>query len=119
MNNIRPVSDLRNNFAEISRILHDENKPVVLTKNGYADMVVLSPEAYEKLLLESEFLIPNLDPTCYYEFRNGKPRKITEDELVETLIKSMADIDAGNTIDADEVFADIRKRMENKRANNV
>ena len=54
MPQIRPVSDLRNNFAEISRIVHETSEPVFLTKNGYGDMVVMSFEAYEKLQFESE-----------------------------------------------------------------
>lgn len=54
MKMIRPVSDLRNNFADISRTVHETAKPVFLTKNGYGDMVVLSMEAYESLQLESE-----------------------------------------------------------------
>ena len=51
---IRPVSDLRNNFAEISKIVHDTAQPVFLTKNGYGDMVVLSMEAFQKMQFESE-----------------------------------------------------------------
>ena len=51
---IRPVSDLRNNFADISRAVHETAKPVFLTKNGYGDMVVMSMEAYEGLRFESE-----------------------------------------------------------------
>lgn len=51
---IRPVSDLRNNFADISRTVHETSQPVFLTKNGYGDMVVLSMEAFEKLQFESE-----------------------------------------------------------------
>ena len=54
MNMIRPVSDLRNNFADISRTVHETAQPVFLTKNGYGDRVVLSMEAYENLQLESE-----------------------------------------------------------------
>ena len=54
MKMIRPVSDLRNNFAEISKTVHETAKPVFLTKNGYGDMVVLSMEAYEALQFESE-----------------------------------------------------------------
>lgn len=54
MKMIRPVSDLRNNFAEISKIVHETAKPVILTKNGYGDMVVLSMEAFESLQFESE-----------------------------------------------------------------
>ena len=51
---IRPVSDLRNNFANISRTVHETAKPVFLTQNGYGDMVVMSMEAYESMRFESE-----------------------------------------------------------------
>ncbi len=54
MKMIRPVSDLRNNFADISRTVHETGKPVFLTKNGYGDMVVLSMESFEALQFESE-----------------------------------------------------------------
>ena len=54
MNMIRPVSDLRNNFADISKTVHETAKPVFLTKNGYGDMVVMSIEAFESLQIESE-----------------------------------------------------------------
>lgn len=54
MNMIRPVSDLRNNFAEISKTVHETAKPVFLTKNGFGDMVVLSMEAYQNLQFDSE-----------------------------------------------------------------
>lgn len=55
MNNaIRPVSDLRNNFADISKTVHETGKPVFLTKNGFGDMVVLSMDAYENMQFESE-----------------------------------------------------------------
>ena len=54
MNMIRPVSDLRNNFADISKTVHETSQPVFLTKNGYGDMVVLSMEAYESLQFDSE-----------------------------------------------------------------
>ena len=49
MNMIRP-----NNFAEISKTVHETAQPVFLTKNGYGDMVVLSMEAFENLQFESE-----------------------------------------------------------------
>jgi prevent-host-death family protein len=47
MPQIRPISDLRNNFTEISRIVHESGEPVFLTKNGYGDMVVMSVEQFE------------------------------------------------------------------------
>ena len=61
MNSIRPVSDLRNNFADISRTVHESGQPVFLTKNGYGDMVVLSMEAFENLQLESEIYFKLLE----------------------------------------------------------
>jgi prevent-host-death family protein len=45
---IRPVSDLRNKFPDIEKIVNT-GEPVYLTKNGYGSMVVLSLEAYSKL----------------------------------------------------------------------
>ena len=54
MRHIRPISDLRNNFAEISKIVHESTEPVFLTKNGHGEMVVMSFEAYERLNFESE-----------------------------------------------------------------
>ena len=54
MNMIRPVSDLRNNFAEISKIVHETAQPVFLTKNGYGNMVILSMEAFQNMQFESE-----------------------------------------------------------------
>nr|WP_321308108.1 type II toxin-antitoxin system Phd/YefM family antitoxin [uncultured Sphaerochaeta sp.] len=51
---IRPVSDLRNNFSEISRVVHETQQPIILTRQGYGDMVVLSMEAYEDMRYDSE-----------------------------------------------------------------
>ncbi len=44
---IKPISDLRNNFNEISDIVHKEKEPVFITKNGQGDMVVMSIESYD------------------------------------------------------------------------
>lgn len=54
MEKIRPVSDLRNHFATISKEVHETGEPVFLTKNGYGDMVVMSYEAYQKFQFDSE-----------------------------------------------------------------
>ena len=52
MPQIRPVSDLRNNFADISRTVHETRESVILTKNGYGDMVVMSYEEYQSIQYE-------------------------------------------------------------------
>ena len=48
MPNIRPISDLRNNAAEISDFCRQTREPVYITRNGSGDMVVLSIEEYER-----------------------------------------------------------------------
>lgn len=37
MAQIRPCADLRNNYNEISKICHETNEPVYITKNGFSD----------------------------------------------------------------------------------
>ena len=57
---IRPVSDLRNNFSAIEQIVNT-GSPVYLTKNGYGTMVVLSLEAYGKLVDQVEMALDTAD----------------------------------------------------------
>jgi len=45
---IKPISDLRNRFNEISKICHKEGEPIYITKNGVGDLVVMSLARYEK-----------------------------------------------------------------------
>lgn len=47
---IRPSSDLRNKYVEISDFCHKYNEPVYITKNGQGDLAVMSIETYEKLV---------------------------------------------------------------------
>lgn len=53
MPQIRPVTDLRNT-NEISELCHAKNEPIFITKNGYGDLVVMSIEAYDKLIGNNE-----------------------------------------------------------------
>ena len=50
MPSIRPSSDLRNNYNEISKFCHQYNEPVYITKNGQGDLAVMSIETYELLV---------------------------------------------------------------------
>lgn len=47
---IRPSSDLRNNYNEISQFCHQYNEPVYITKNGQGDLAVMSIETFERLV---------------------------------------------------------------------
>lgn len=55
MAEIRPSSDLRNRYNEISDFCHQYNEPVFITKNGKGDLVVLSNDDYERLCGKYEF----------------------------------------------------------------
>ena len=46
---IRPSSDLRNKYNEISAFCNTSSEPVFITKNGTGDLVVLSNAEYERL----------------------------------------------------------------------
>ena len=46
---IRPISDLRNKFNEITEICHTQDEPVFITRNGEGDLVVMSLAHYERL----------------------------------------------------------------------
>lgn len=50
MPEIRPSSDLRNNYNEVSAFCHNYSEPVYITKNGEGDLAVMSIETYEKLV---------------------------------------------------------------------
>lgn len=53
MPSIRPISDLRNHFAEITHDVQTSKEPVFLTKNGVGTLVVMSMECYEEHQYES------------------------------------------------------------------
>lgn len=53
MPSIRPISDLRNHFAEITKEVQESREPVFLTKNGVGSIVVMSMDCYEENRYES------------------------------------------------------------------
>ncbi len=57
MSQIRPISDLRNKFAYISQKVHENHDPIYLTKNGTADMVLMSALAFEKIKIDTEICV--------------------------------------------------------------
>lgn len=88
MATIRPSSDLRNNYNEISEFCHRYNEPVFLTKNGTGDLVVLSNAEYERL--------------C------GR------NELHRLLDDGLASMREGGGMPAEEVFAELERKFEHE-----
>ena len=45
---IKPSTTLRNDYATISDLAHEEGEPIFITKNGEGDLVVMSIDAFER-----------------------------------------------------------------------
>jgi prevent-host-death family protein len=65
---IRPVSDLRNNFAEIETEAK-KGGPIYLTKNGYGSMVVMDIEEYARLTDDIELKLDVADMAAKFSKR--------------------------------------------------
>ena len=78
MLNIRPVSDLRNKYPEIEETVLTVGEPVILTKNGYGSMVVMSLEMYSELTDETEKKLKEADI-----YARTNPTRLTGEEVFE------------------------------------
>lgn len=96
MPKIRPVSDLRNNFADISKIVHETSEPVFLTKNGYGDMVVMSIETFERFQYENEVYLKLKEAELEAETNN---KRYSHDEIFKELRTKV-----NNKVDSDNVW---------------
>lgn len=84
--NIRPISKCQSNFNEIAELCRNEREPVIITKNGYADLVLMRAGDYE--------------------------RQLARLELYDKLAAAQKQIDAGlPLIDHAALFAELRKKL--------
>lgn len=49
MPKIKPISDIQNNFDDLSELVHFCEEPVFLTENNSVEMVIMSIETYERM----------------------------------------------------------------------
>jgi PHD/YefM family antitoxin component YafN of YafNO toxin-antitoxin module len=56
MKTIRPSSDIRNHYQEISNQAKTERIPIYITVNGVGDTVVLNQQVYEEIVAELDLL---------------------------------------------------------------
>lgn len=58
---IKPSTTIRQDYNGFSKICHELDEPVVLTRNGEADLVVMSHEAFRRMeariKLQSKLLV--------------------------------------------------------------
>ena len=84
MPQIIPIKELRNT-NEISRICHEKDEPIFVTKNGYGDMVLMSMETYE--------------------------RNMARVDLLNRIAEGEEDIQQGNLLESDSVLKSLREEF--------
>ncbi len=90
MEAIRPSSDLRNHYSDISKQCREERNPVIITVNGRGDTAVLGIQQYYQMKAELE--------------------------LLRTLSEAENDVVNGRVAPMQDTFDDIRKSlMERKK----
>lgn len=90
---IRPSSDLRNHYNEISKECHENRTPVIITVNGRGDTAVMGLQDY-------------------YQMKS-------ELELLRTLAESEEDVVNGRVAPVQDTFDDIRKSLLERKSNEV
>ncbi|MCB2198536.1 type II toxin-antitoxin system Phd/YefM family antitoxin [bacterium] len=53
---IIPISEFKQRSADLVKRLHSERDPLILTQNGRAAAVLVSPEEYDRLTRREEYL---------------------------------------------------------------
>ena len=104
---IRSCAELRNNYNEISRICHETQEPVYITKNGTNDLVILSNEAYEK---SEDIKITNkveeIFNKKYSDFEAFK------NEIYEKINTGLKQIEEGKYVSAKQAFKELEEKYE-------
>lgn len=93
MESIRPSSDLRNHYSEISKQCREERNPVIITVNGRGDTAVLGIQHYYQMKAELE--------------------------LLRTLSEAENDVANGRVAPMQDTFDDIRKSLMERNRNAI
>ncbi len=88
MERIRPSADLRNHYAEISRLCRESRQPVYITVNGHGDTVLMGLAEYEQMRAELE--------------------------LLRTLADAEEDVRAGRVAPVEDTFRELRAALRGK-----
>ena len=109
---IRPCADLRNNYNEISKICHETQEPMFITKNGSNDLVILSDEAFESLTktfreTEEERIDRLISEKFDKHYANFEE---FQKELFEKIEASIKEIERGKGIPMEEIVAEMEAK---------
>lgn len=91
MEKIRPSSDLRNHYNEISKQCREEKTPVIITVNGRGDTAIMGLQAYNQMKSELELLRTLAD--AENDYINGRvgAMKSSFDDLRRALLERKKD----------------------------
>jgi prevent-host-death family protein len=87
-NDIKPISYIKTNAAEMMKYVNDNRNPIIITQNGEAKAVLLDIDSYQNM--QNAFALLNII-------------KISEDEIKK-----------GNFQKSDEVFNELDKKYFRK-----
>ena len=87
MPNIKSSTDLCKNYNEISSFCHETGEPIIITKNGREDLVVMSIDLFNKFM--------------------GKY------ELYQLLEQSESDFTKGCTLTFDDSMKNLKEELKN------
>ena len=87
-NDIKPISYIKTNAAEMMKYVNDNHNPIIITQNGEAKAVLMDIESYQNM--QDAFALMNII-------------KISEDEIKR-----------GEYQSSDEVFSEIEKKYFRK-----
>ena len=90
---IYPVSDFNRKPSEHIKRLQETKRPEVLTVNGKAALVMLTPDLYDELLQQTELL-----------------------RSLQKIEEANADFEQGRSRPASEAFAELRQRLKNQHS---
>lgn len=87
MEAIRPSSDLRNHYSEISKQCREERTPVIITVNGRGDTAIMGLQDYYQMKAELELLRTLAD--AENDVVNGRvaPMEDTFDSIRKALLE--------------------------------
>ena len=74
---IKPSTAIRHNYNAFSKLCHETQAPIVVTKNGEADLVVMSFSAYQKMV--ARYQLGQMLSEVDREIAQGKPMRDFED----------------------------------------
>lgn len=82
---IRPISYIKTNAADMMKYINETHSPIVITQNGEARAVLLDIESYQNM--ENAFTLLGMIRLSENDIKNGRVRK------------------------GEDVFPDLRKRL--------